>query len=251
LWRSKYLSLNNNRHGSFIQNIFFPPQIGVVNGSEEYKLGVLMNADMKSKTWLFYLFCKQQTSYVCFCLSKIFLIFNFIRTTVPLSTLGYNFFKDISRFISILCYNRKLFWAPKMFSVFSKNDHQGLVLPAGTKLKPTRCKVLVRDCREHRKQSFYLALVAQDWQEVLTADNVDVAVRIMEEKICFLMDKCMPLRSIRRSSRDPCWMSPLVLSMLRAKTRISLNNSDRLKLENSRISQVISEIKKKSSECYG
>ena len=65
-----------------------------------------------------------------------------------------------------------------------KTDHEGFVLPAGTKLKPMRRKVLVRDCREHRKQSFYLALAAQDWQEVVTADNVDVAVRIMEDKIC-------------------------------------------------------------------
>ena len=78
----------------------------------------------------------------------------------------------------------------------------------------------------YRKQSFYLALAAEDWQEVVTVDNVDVAVRIMENKICSLMDKCMPLRSIRMSSRDPSWMSPLVRSMLRAKTRISLNNSD-------------------------
>ena len=38
-----------------------------------------------------------------------------------------------------------------------KTDHEGFVLPAGTKLKPMRRKVLVRDCREHRKQSFYLA----------------------------------------------------------------------------------------------
>ena len=57
-------------------------------------------------------------------------------------------------------------------------------------------------------------------------DNVNVAVRIMEDKICSLMDTCMPI--------------PLVRSMLREKTR-SLNNSDRLKLANSRISQVISE----------
>ena len=43
-----------------------------------------------------------------------------------------------------------------------KTDHKGFVLPAGTKLKPTLCKVLEIDCREHRKQSFYLALAAQD-----------------------------------------------------------------------------------------
>ena len=93
-----------------------------------------------------------------------------------------------------------------------KTDHKGFVLPAGTKLKRTLSKVLEIDCREHCKQSFYLALAAQDWQEVVTADNVDVAVRIMEDKICSLMDKCMPLKSIRMSSCDPRWMSPLVPS---------------------------------------
>ena len=98
-----------------------------------------------------------------------------------------------------------------------KTDHKGFVLPAGTKLKPTFSKVLEIDCREHCKQSFYLALAAQDWQEVVTADNVDVAVRIMEDKICSLMDKCMLLKSIRMSSCDPRWMSPLVRSYLGQK----------------------------------
>ena len=78
-----------------------------------------------------------------------------------------------------------------------KTNREGFDLPAATKLKPTRHKVLVRDCREHRKQSFYLTLAAQGWQEVVTADNVDVAVRIMADKICTLMYKCMPLRSIQ------------------------------------------------------
>ena len=125
--------------------------------------------------------------------------------------------------------------------ILIKTDHKVFVLPAGTKLKPLCCKVLVCNCREHHKESFYLASAAQDRQEVVTADNVDVAVRIMEDKICSLMDKCMPLRSIRMSSCDASWMSPLVRSMLRAKTRILLNNGERLKLTNSRISQVISE----------
>ena len=53
------------------------------------------------------------------------------------------------------------------------------------------------------------------------------------------------------SSRDPSWMSPLVRSMLRAKTRISLNNRDRLKLMNSRISQVISENRRNPARVMG
>ena len=65
----------------------------------------------------------------------------------------------------------------------------------------------------------------------------------MEDKIRTLMDKCVPLKSVRMSSCDPVWMSPLhvVLSMLRAKSRISDNNVDRLNLINSRISEVIKE----------
>ena len=47
-----------------------------------------------------------------------------------------------------------------------KTDHEGFVLPAGLKLKPVRRKVLVRDCREHRKQSFYMALATLDWSDV-------------------------------------------------------------------------------------
>ena len=53
------------------------------------------------------------------------------------------------------------------------------------------------------------------------------------------------------SSRDPSWMSLLVRSMLRAKTRISLNNSDRLKLANSRISKVISENRRNPAGVMG
>ena len=53
------------------------------------------------------------------------------------------------------------------------------------------------------------------------------------------------------SSCDPSWMYPLVRSMLRAKTRISLNNRDRLKLANSRISQVISENRRNPASVTG
>ena len=62
----------------------------------------------------------------------------------------------------------------------------------------------------------------------------------IEKKIWALIDKCMPLKCVRLSSRDPVWMTPLVKSMLRAKSRISCNNVERDKVINSRISEVIS-----------
>ena len=43
-----------------------------------------------------------------------------------------------------------------------KTDHEAVVFPAGTKLKPIRRKVHLRDTREHRKQATYLDLAAED-----------------------------------------------------------------------------------------
>ena len=63
----------------------------------------------------------------------------------------------------------------------------------------------------------------------------------MEDKIKKLMDKCMPIKYVRMSTRDPIWMTPLVKSLFRVKSRISLNNEERLRLINNRISEVISE----------
>ena len=58
-----------------------------------------------------------------------------------------------------------------------KTDHEGFVLLAGLKLKPVRCKVLVQDCREHRKQSFYMSLATLDWSGVFNV--ADVAVEVL------------------------------------------------------------------------
>ena len=60
-----------------------------------------------------------------------------------------------------------------------KTDHEGFVLPAGLKLKPVRRKVLVRDCREHRKQSFYMALATLDWSDVFNVVDINKAVEVL------------------------------------------------------------------------
>lgn len=96
-----------------------------------------------------------------------------------------------------------------------KTDHEGFILPAGLKLKPVRREVLVQDCREHRKQSFYMALTTLDWSDVLNEVDINKAVEVLEVKIRAVMNKFMPQKSVRMSSRDPVWMSPLVKCLLR------------------------------------
>ena len=90
-----------------------------------------------------------------------------------------------------------------------------------------------------------MALATMDWSDVFNAVDINKAVEVLEEKIPAVMDKCMPQKSVRMSSRNPVWMSPLVKCMQRAKSRISLNNKQRLSLFNKRISEVITKNRRK------
>lgn len=122
-----------------------------------------------------------------------------------------------------------------------RTDHLGFIVPAGKKLKPIRQKVRLRDCREHRKLTLYLALDAENWRDVVEAENIEDAVQRFELKILSIMNKCMPLRTVSISSRAPTWMTPLVKYMLRRKSRVSVLNADRQREQSKRISEVISD----------
>ena len=55
----------------------------------------------------------------------------------------------------------------------------------------------------------------------------------------------MPFRTVSMSSRDPPWMTPLLKSMLRSKSRVSYLNKDRLCVINKRIADIISDNRRK------
>ena len=65
----------------------------------------------------------------------------------------------------------------------------------------------------------------------------------MEVTIRGHLDRCMPVRVVTMSSRDPACMTPFVKAMLRSKSRVS--DEARLKELNKRISGVISENRKR------
>ena len=62
----------------------------------------------------------------------------------------------------------------------------------------------------------------------------------LEAKFKHHMDECMPLRSVRMSSRDPVWMTPFVKSLKRVKSRIAPSSKDRLAEVKRKISELIS-----------
>ena len=95
-------------------------------------------------------------------------------------------------------------------------------------------------CRKHKKEALYLELASETWESVFRTADVDEAVNILETLIHNYMDRCMPFRTVCMSSRAPAWMTPIVKSLMRAKSRIGPNNVARLREINRRISELIS-----------
>lgn len=102
-------------------------------------------------------------------------------------------------------------------------DHTVVILPAGSKLKPVCQKNRIWDCRRHRKEALYLELVRKTWDSVLEKNDVDEAVNNFKTIIHRYMDKCMPFRTVCISSCDPVWVTPLLKSLMRSKSRIGQN----------------------------
>ena len=74
-----------------------------------------------------------------------------------------------------------LFGKCKPDNITTKTDHTAVILPPGTKLKPIRRKVQIRDCRKHRKECLYKSLAGENWGAVLNTNDVDQAVSNLEK----------------------------------------------------------------------
>ncbi|CAB3989789.1 Hypothetical predicted protein, partial [Paramuricea clavata] len=114
------------------------------------------------------------------------------------------------------------------FHMLTKTNHMGVILPAGTKLKPMRRKVEFRDCRKHRKEDFHRALAEEDWEDVSQSTNVNDAVNCLERKIMDHMNKCMLTKTVSISSRDPYWIQNFSRNAL--SSRVTLDNASLTRL---------------------
>ena len=85
----------------------------------------------------------------------------------------------------------------------------------------------------------------------MEADNIETAMNIytLELKILSNINRCMPLRTVALSSRDPRWMTPLVKYMLRNKSRILVLRIDQHQELSGRVSEVIGENRGMLLEC--
>ena len=124
-----------------------------------------------------------------------------------------------------------------------KSDHKGVVLPAGKKLKPVRCTYKIHDYREHRKIAFRQKLLEFNWEYMNSNTDVDRLVEELQAALCNMMEQCFPTKTVRVSSRDPKWMTPLLKILLKKRARLVAQGveGDPITLLTERIGKVILE----------
>ena len=88
-------------------------------------------------------------------------------------------------------------------------------------------------------------LTEENWENVITAPDVQQVVCVLEEKIYGHVDRCMSVRTVSMWSQDPPWMTPLRKSLNRTKSRVSSLSKHRLRVINKRIADIISENRRK------
>ena len=63
-------------------------------------------------------------------------------------------------------------------------------------------------------------LQEMDWSDVFFSENVDDKVQLVQDKLASLYDSCFPTISVRVSSRDPPFVSPLVKHLLNERRKL-------------------------------
>ncbi|CAB3986806.1 Hypothetical predicted protein [Paramuricea clavata] len=123
-----------------------------------------------------------------------------------------------------------------------KTDHLGIIVPQGTKLKPIRVKCTIKDKRTHRMLALKNALQQQKWSKVLDSDDVNEAANILHTTINSLLDSCLPTRTVKMSTRDPIWLTPLVKSLLQRKYKlVARGKNDQAEEVSKRIAEIIAQ----------
>ena len=86
--------------------------------------------------------------------------------------------------------------------------------------KAKRSSIQFRDVREHRKIRMAYLLESHDWQEVFSVADCELKCDGLSNTLWTMFNECFPQISVRISSRDPPFISPLVKHVLKFRSRL-------------------------------
>ena len=146
------------------------------------------------------------------------------------------------RILDVFLTNYPLLWRkPIVFNSLVRSDHRGVLIPPRITTKPVRKNVIFRDVREHRKVQMDRKLQDLEWDMFFDCQNPSENVQKLNDALGNMFDECFPLISIKMSSRDPPYITPLVkhLCKIRNKNRDKYNDSHENAILQERINKLI------------
>ena len=100
-----------------------------------------------------------------------------------------------------------------------RSDHEAVVIHPRTATRAIRRTVTFRDQRDHNKLAMARALENYNWDKVMLCDDPHKKVEILQDSLTTLFNTHFPCKTVRMSSRDPPFMSPLVKFMLNVRKK--------------------------------
>ena len=82
-----------------------------------------------------------------------------------------------------------------------------------------RYKCTMHDYRENRKIAFLAKLLEQSWVVIFDSEDVESTSRYLQSTLRDLMNENFPAKTVRMSTRDPLWMTPLAKALLKKKAK--------------------------------
>lgn len=108
----------------------------------------------------------------------------------------------------------------RVFESAIRSDHNMVIAYPRTSAKAKRSSIQFRDVREHRKIHMAYLLESHDWQEVFSVTDCELKCDGLTNTLWTMFNECFPLISVRISSRDPPFISPLVKHLLKFRNRL-------------------------------
>ena len=103
-------------------------------------------------------------------------------------------------------------------------DHQALLVncstPLATDSRKTRRVVTFPDIRQHNLAKLSEVLHKQDWTDITTESDINIAYSCFVDRLTTLVHSVIPFKHVTVTNCTPTYVTPLVRSLLRRRNKL-------------------------------
>ena len=106
------------------------------------------------------------------------------------------------------------------FTTLSKSDHLAIIASPRVSLPVAKSLVSFRDQRPRNQDSFDRAMDICDFSHIEQIEDPNVALSLLFDDLNILIDQFCPIRTVKLSTKDPFYISPLVKFLLKKRNKL-------------------------------